>query len=155
MKQRFAILIFIIVLPVSVLFSQGKLDNTDVNEDIAQELSTNRDSYKKIFYAIEKGINESNVGLFSGFFDKQVYINLRNAENGYFSASQVYFILENFLTAHKPLSFSFSTYGSTDDIPFATGRGIFRHKGNKELFQIYIALIKLNGKWVIDKINFY
>lgn len=136
-------LIYILVLLLtSVLFNLG------AQED-GQELN------RKIFIAIESGVDAGDVDRFAGYFAQQVYVSIRGGESGYFSSSQTYYIIKNFLTARKPLGFTFTTYGFADEIPFATGRALFRIKGNRESVQVYAALSKSNGKWVIDKINFY
>lgn len=122
--------------------------NLDAQE-VGQELD------RKIFKAIESGVDAGDIDRFSGYFAQQVYVSIRGGESGYFSANQTYYIIKNFLTARKPLGFTFTTYGFADEIPFATGRALFRIKGNHESVQVYAALSKSNGKWVIDKINFY
>ncbi len=155
MKIRTLIILCLLNFSNFNLFTQISQNDNSSGEYIAQGLAKDKDAYKEIFYSVEKGINDGNITLFSVYFGKQIYLDLRNSEKGFFSANQAHFILENFFSIHKPLSFSFSTHGFTDDIPFATGRGIFRFKNNKESFQIYIALTKYNGNWVIDKINFY
>lgn len=110
---------------------------------------------REIFNAIESGVDAGDIDKFAGYFAQQVYVSIRGGESGYFSSSQAYYIIKNFLTARKPLGFSFTTYGFADEIPFATGRALFRIKGNRETVQVYAALSKSNSKWVIDKINFY
>ncbi|MDP2209870.1 MAG: DUF4783 domain-containing protein [Bacteroidota bacterium] len=118
-------------------------------QEVGQELN------REIFNAIESGVDAGDIDRFAGYFAKQVYVSIRGGESSYFSSSQAYYIIKNFLTARKPLGFSFTTYGFADEIPFATGRALFRIKGNRESVQVYAALSKSNGKWVIDKINFY
>lgn len=119
----------------------------------AQEVE--QDYNREIFKAVESGIDAGDIDRFAGYFAQQVYVSIRGGESGYFSNNQTYYIIKNFLTARKPLGFSFTTYGSADEIPFATGRALFRMKGNRESVQVYVALSKSNSKWVIDKINFY
>ncbi len=118
-------------------------------QEVGQELN------REIFNAIESGVDAGDIDRFADYFAKQVYVSIRGGESGYFSSSQAYYVIKNFLTARKPLGFSFTTYGFADEIPFATGRALFRIKGNRESVQVYAALSKSNGKWVIDKINFY
>ncbi|MDI6803534.1 MAG: DUF4783 domain-containing protein [Bacteroidota bacterium] len=125
---------------------------------IALDLKAQEDGQEKnreIFKAIESGVDAGEIDRFAGYFAQQVYVSIRGGESGYFSSNQTYYIIKNFLTARKPLGFSFTTYGFADEIPFATGRALFRIKGNRESVQVYAALSKSNGKWVIDKINFY
>ncbi|MBU2636470.1 MAG: DUF4783 domain-containing protein [Bacteroidetes bacterium] len=110
---------------------------------------------KIIFTAVEKGIDEGDVDVFSNYFGNRVYVNLPSGESGYFSANQAYYILKNYIGVRKPLGFSFTTLGEADQIPYATGRAAFRFKGNREFTQVYVALAKSDGKWVIDKINLY
>lgn len=139
MKQIIYISLIILTLIVSNLNAQ----------EVGQELN------REIFYAIESGVDAGDIDKFAGYFAQQVYVSIRGSESGYFSSSQAYYIIKNFLTARKPLGFSFTTYGFADGIPFATGRALFRIKGNRESVQVYVALSKSNSRWVIDKINFY
>jgi hypothetical protein len=121
----------------------------------AQDQYIQKDNHREIFTSVELGIDQGVVEKFSGYFGKQVYLNIRGGESGYYSANQVFYILKNFINARKPLGFTFTTFGMTDNVPFATGRAAFRLKGNREYIQVYVSLIQVDNNWVIDKINFY
>jgi hypothetical protein len=122
---------------------------------IAQDETIAKDNHREIFAAVESGIDDGIVEKFSGYFGKQVYVSITGEESGYYSTNQAYYILKNFMNARKPLGFTFTTYGMTDKIPFATGRAAFRSKGNREYIQIYVSLCQVDNNWVIDKVNFY
>jgi hypothetical protein len=122
---------------------------------IAQSQTIPKDNHREIFTAVESGIDDGIVENFSGYFGKQVYVSVTGEESGYYSTNQAYYILKNFMNARKPLGFTFTTFGMTDKIPFATGRAAFRFKGNREYFQVYVSLCRVENNWVIDKVNFY
>jgi hypothetical protein len=84
-----------------------------------------------------------------------VYLNIRGAESGYFSANQAHYVLQNFFNQHKPVSFSFTSYGESGGSPYATGRGSINVKGNREFIQIYVSLAKFKDRWVIGQFNIY
>lgn len=146
------ILIITLLINCTAAFTQV----TDSEQPLALQLSQQVETTSKtIFAAVEKGIDEGDVDAFSSYFGNRVYMNLPSGESGYFSANQAYYILKNYIGNRKPLGFSFTTLGEADQIPYATGRAAFRFKGNKEFTQVYVALVKANGKWIIDKINLY
>mgnify|MGYP001233658164 FL=1 len=122
---------------------------------VAQYKTTPKDNHREIFTAVESGIDDGIVENFSDYFGKEVYVSITGEESEYYSTNQAYYILKNFMNARKPLGFTFTTYGMTDKIPFATGRAAFRYKGNREYIQVYVSLCQVENNWVIDKINFY
>lgn len=137
-------------------FSGTVAQPADSNYQQTYELALQTEiSPQIIFSAIENGINVGKVDMFSNYFGARVNINLPTGEIGYFSANQTYYILKNYLDVRKALGFSFTTLGETEKIPFATGRAVFRYKGNREYIQVYVALIKFNGNWFIGTINLY
>lgn len=121
----------------------------------AQHETISKDNHREIFTAVESGIDDGIVEKFSSYFGKQIYVSITGGESGYYSTNQAYYILKNFMNSRKPLGFTFTTYGMTDKIPFATGRAAFRYKGNREYVQVYVSLSQVENNWVIDKVNFY
>lgn len=117
--------------------------------------SQTQTDYLEIFRSIEDGINNSRVDYFSGYFGKQIYISLSGNEDGIFSATQAYYVLQNYLNKSKILSFRFNSYGTAEKKPFAVGNATFRTKGSKVSVQVYVSLNLIDDKWVIDKLNFY
>jgi hypothetical protein len=110
---------------------------------------------REIFTAVEVGVDNGVAEAFSAFFAKQVYVSVRSGESGLYSSNQAYYILKNYLSTRKPLGFTFTTYGTTDNTPFATGRASFRYKGTREFVQVFVSLSRVEDDWVIDKINIY
>jgi hypothetical protein len=141
MVDKFKISLIILLLISISIFAQDK--NNKINNQ------------REVFAVIEAGIDGGIVEKFSDCIGKQVFLSIRGGESGYYSSNQAYFILKNFMSSRKPLGFTFTTYGLTENIPFATGRAAFRYKRNREYFQIYVSLNQVEDSWVIDKINFY
>ena len=110
---------------------------------------------KEIFEDIEKGLTQGDVKMFSKYFDRQLLISHRGLENGYFSGNQAQFILQSFFNARRTLHFKFTTINRATE-PYATGGGTFSIRGGqRELLQIYVALSRVGGRWVIAEFNVY
>lgn len=159
-----AVLIFTLIMFTSAAFSQVKRhrDKSERNDHYpTQNLIERRaqkvgsSAYAEIFRAVERGVFEGNVGTFSKYFGFQVYVSLPGGENGYYSANQAYYILQNYFGGRRPQSFRFSTYGESDSVPYATGAGRFEVRGSVETVQVYVSVSNLNKKWVLSQVNIY
>lgn len=113
------------------------------------------EAHAAIFDAVQRGIAEGSVAAFSRYVGPQIYMSLRGAESGYYSANQAFYILQNYLGSRRPQSFRFTTYGTSEIAPYATGPGRFDARGSVESVQVYIALTKIKDRWVISQINIY
>lgn len=108
-----------------------------------------------VFTLVEQSMAQGRVESFSAYFAPSVSMQLRGGEAGYHSATQAYYILTSFLKTRKPLSVTFSTYGSTDGGPYATGAATFAVKGTPETLQVYLALHRSGERWLISHLNIY
>jgi|GEM_PF-1131884 len=108
-----------------------------------------------VFSSVESGILAGNAGSLSPFFGTRVFIQLRGAEGGYFSAAQSYYILESFFRGKRTVSARFTTYGKSDISPYATGSASFIMKGKREDAQMYVALSPAGERWVISHLSIY
>jgi hypothetical protein len=108
-----------------------------------------------VFEDMQHGFESGGVAVFSAHFASQVQVTLKGAESGYYSANHMYYILENFLKTRKVVSFEFTNVSETEATPYATGTAVFSNRGNREVAQVYVALMKLAEKWVIAEINIY
>lgn len=120
----------------------------------AQEQPRPKD-FRNVFEEIQHGFETGNVAVFSPRLGTQVQVNLKNAESGYYSGNQAYYILEKYLKARKVLAFEFSGVGETEGIPFATGSMVFNHKGTRDVAQVYVSLTASDTSWVIAEITVY
>jgi hypothetical protein len=107
------------------------------------------------FSAVESGILNSHVGSISSCFGTRVFIQLRGTDGGYFSAGQSYYILETFFRGKRTMSARFTTYGTSDASPYATGSASFIVKGKREDAQMYVALSQAGEHWVISHLSIY
>jgi hypothetical protein len=111
--------------------------------------------HREVFEKVQEGLSAANIALFSRYFSSQVLVNLRGGESGYYSASQVYYLLENYLKPRKLARFSFSTIAESGNNPYATGSVAFNYRGNREYAQVYVSLSKVGDRWMITQINIY
>jgi hypothetical protein len=110
---------------------------------------------EKVIRDVETGILQNDVKSFSRYFDKNIYITLREGETGYFSANQAVYVLQNYFESHRFLRFTFSTVNIADTPLYATGGGIFISKGSQENVQIYITVSNVRGGYVITQFCVY
>lgn len=110
---------------------------------------------EEVFRAIQRGLLNNDFDELARHFGKHIYLNIRSIESGHYSANQAQFVVQNFFNMHKPLSFSFTTYGESGGAPYATGRGSINVKGNREYIQVYVSLSKQKDRWVISQFNIY
>ncbi len=110
---------------------------------------------RSVFEEVQQGLEIGNVGQFSSHFASQVQVNLKGEENGYYSSNHAYFILEKYLKARKVISFEFTSVSDSEATPYATGQGVFRNRGTREVVQVYVSLMQAADHWVIAEINIY
>lgn len=109
-----------------------------------------------IFDDVRQGISSGDIHSFSNHFAKQVFVDLPGVDGGYFSGSQLFYILQNFFGSRTVTSqFRFTTIDETETGPYGTGSCNFIFRGNNEHLQIYVALTMLDSRWVITQFNVY
>ncbi len=123
-------------------------------QNIEQEKDQNN-RLMKIVKAVEDGIINKNIDLFSEHLAKRVELNLQENVNGLFSNNQAYFILKNFFYNHRLSNFSFTKISLENGMPYATGGGSSVIKGKKVIYQVFISFSFQENKWVINQFNVY
>ena len=108
----------------------------------------------EIFSLVEAGLRQSDLSSVSKLFGREVFVSLKGGESGYHSANQAYLIVQSFLHARRPVRFTFTTRQEGSEA-FATGSGVFLSKGARETLQVYVAVVRQSGRWVISQFNVY
>ncbi len=103
----------------------------------------------------EQGIINNALTQFQAYFAPQIYLHVRDEEEGYFSANQASLILQRFFSTGRIINFHFSTTQTRKTDAFATGGGSMMVQGTPRLFQVYIALSHKNGGWVLSQFSIY
>ena len=110
---------------------------------------------REVFDDVQQGISQANVAIFSPHLQGQVRLTFHGGETGLYSANQAYYLIQNYLRDRKPVSFAFTTYGESDNTPYATGNAAFTIRGVRQHAQVYVALAPEGGRWVITLLNIY
>jgi hypothetical protein len=121
----------------------------------ALQVADHDSAAEALFRKIEEGISSGNVAKFSQDLARQTYVSVRGKESGYFSANQAFLILRNFFSSRRLTSFRLSKKESAGSMPFATGGGTAMSRGSLETLQVYIALTRVESRWVIEQFNVY
>jgi hypothetical protein len=106
-----------------------------------------------IFSKIEEGFAFRDINKFSQNISSQTYLSLPNGITGYYSATQVFYILQDFSRIYKPVSFRFLTINDRTDNPYASGYYRYESKGVRGTAQVYISLKLFGNSWKISQIT--
>jgi hypothetical protein len=148
MKTVFFILGVIFLITSSNLsFSQDVNIQQNLSSDSKVKMQT------KIFNDIESGILTNDVKKISKYFSPQPYISLINGVNGYYSSNQAYYILEDFFTTYKVVSFKIGETKNEESVSYGKGDYYFEKKGKREVAHLYVTLSKSGSKWHITQIS--
>lgn len=139
------IYIIIILLPLSVLFSQ----TSDLTRKT--ETKTNTQQEELIFKEIESGVKEGNVERISKYFGQQTYFSFSNGTNGYYSSNQAFYVLEDFLKLYRVTSFKLDNIKSDNNHSYATGKYNYDNKGQRSSAKVYISIKKIGTNWIITQ----
>jgi hypothetical protein len=148
MKTVFFIsVVFFCVTSSKLSFSQHDSIKQNLNSDSKVKSQT------LIFNDIESGILTNEVKKISKYFSPQPYISLINGVNGYYSSNQAYYILEDFFTTYKVVSFKIGETKNEESVSYGKGDYYFEKKGKREVAHLYVTLSKSGSKWHITQIS--
>jgi hypothetical protein len=136
---------------VIVLTDSGQVLSSPASQDSTMRMA----SINRILLDIQNGIMNGNVSAFSSYIAPQIYLNLLNTDEGYFSSNQSSFILQHFFSSVRMLTFRFTTVHTEGLNTYATGGGTFMRKGSPEIVQIYVAMKYRDGDWIMTQFNIY
>lgn len=107
----------------------------------------------KIFIHIEDGLNNNAVDKFAGYFSEKNFISLKNGNSGYFSANQSFYVIKDFLSIYKPISFKLTNIVTDSVNPFASGILKYNNNGIRGTAVVFISLQLVNNQWRISQIT--
>ncbi len=138
LRIRIPILIISFILATSML-------------SIAQE-SKSRE-INKLFIKIEEGLSTGSVDKFSVYFNSRNYLSLANGSSGYFSSNQAYYIIKDYLSIYKPISFKFTNIVQETNSPFAAGNLKYNNNGIRGNATVFVTLQLIDNQWRISQIT--
>lgn len=141
-------LIILAVLLFSIVVYPQSLNNK-----IQSRLNQQKDTPEEIFSRIEEGFSLGDVEKFSEFFSSQTYASLASGVSGYYSSNQFYYILQNYFSIYKPISFRAVNSNSNIDNPYISGYYKFESKGIRGTAMVFISLKLFGSHWKISQIT--
>ncbi|MFZ6033182.1 MAG: DUF4783 domain-containing protein [Melioribacter sp.] len=120
----------------------------------ATVLPQNRDAdINRIFANIEEGLPAGSIDRFSNYFAEKTFISLFNGKSGYFSANQAYYVLKDFFSIYRPISFKIDNLVIDTTNPFASGALRTSYRGIRKSAMVFISLQKYGDEWRISQIT--
>jgi hypothetical protein len=113
------------------------------------------ESQGRVFRDVERGIAAGSVTVFSGHFGPRVFIQLPESAGAHYSAHQAFYVIDLFLKGHTILGVKFTTFGTSESAPYATGHAGFIMKGIRQDTQVYVALTRAGDRWMITHFSIY
>lgn len=107
----------------------------------------------KLLIKIEEGLSTGSVDKFSGYFNSKNYLSLTNGPSGYFSSNQAYYIIKDYLSVYKPISFKFTSSVLDTNSPFAAGNLRYNNNGIRGSATIFITFQMIDNQWKISQIT--
>jgi len=114
---------------------------------------SDKEQIETIFSHFEIGIKTGAVKEFSDYLYSETYISLETGVASYFSANQSFYILKEYLSHYKPISFKLIKISSNNEKHFAIGKLIYSKSGIKGESQVFVSLKLENDKWKIYQIT--
>ena len=139
--------IFVTILISSTSFPQNFNKQTNARADANVQVDS------EVFSDLESGIKDGDVGAISKYFGPQTYFSLSNGINGYYSANQAFYVLEDFFKLYKVTAFRFDHIKNDKSSSYATGKYSYDNRGKRNNAQVYISLKKVGNNWNITQLT--
>ncbi len=140
------------ILPI-ILFTIIGINGSYLNGQISD-----KEQIETIFTHFESGIKTGAVKEFADYLYSETYISLETGVASYFSANQSFYILKEYLSNYKPISFkiikiSSNNNNTNNEKHFAIGKLVYNKLGVKGESQVFVSLKLENEKWKIYQIT--
>ncbi len=113
----------------------------------------NGNNAEKVFHAFRDAFNFSNPSLLGSYLADETYLSIKNSYSDYYSKSQVFYILKNFINTYKPIKVKINHSKLNSDTPFAEGVLLFSVRGRQKSAKVFLSLESKKGKFVIAQIT--
>lgn len=107
---------------------------------------------KRTFIALSEAINYSNANIIQGYCQEEIYLNLLEADKGYYKVDQIKYILEGFFSNYPVNSFKWTSSTKSDKLAFALGKYKYSSNGFVNTYNLSISLKYFNNLWLIEQI---
>lgn len=105
-----------------------------------------------VFNHLETGLKNGNPTVIAEYFSSQNFLSLGAMGSGYYSASQAYYILQDFFKINTPLNFKITVQNGGGN-PYATGVLTVETKGKRKSLQVFISLKQDGADWKISQLT--
>lgn len=117
------------------------------------EIKSQSDIDPKVFHEIEDAIQSGDAAKISRYLSSQTYFSITGGANGYYSANQAYYVLEEFFKMYRVTKFRLDNIKSGSSNPYATGVYYYNVRGKRSSAQVYISLTKTGKSWNISQLT--
>ncbi|NUN10835.1 MAG: DUF4783 domain-containing protein [Ignavibacteriaceae bacterium] len=112
--------------------------------------SANREEPGEVFSLLENSLNSGDISSWTKYISSQTYLSLSNGESGYFSASQAYYILQDFFKNYKVISFKFRSVNDIEN-PYGIAALTYEFRNRRVTAQVFVSLTKSGNNWQISQ----
>ncbi len=130
----------------SILFSQVE-EKSETEQAIEYKTAMIND--------IANSLLINDIRTFSKYFANQVYVSLIRNESSVYSSNQTLYILRNYFSSRRIVSFGFSKTNISEPTSYAIGEGMIIYRGVQEKINLYLTISKKDGNYVITQFKVY
>jgi len=120
---------------------------------VEQDKQVQQNEAEEIFKTFESGLNSGYIEEFLELFSENVYVSIYSRRSRYYSKRQAFFVLQDFLTVHKPIGFTFSNVDTDAVYPYASGVLRYLNRGRMVSVMVFVSLRFIDGNWGVSHIT--
>lgn len=110
------------------------------------------DNLKTSIQNVKEGLKENSISKFSNMFGDNCYLSLNNGNTGYFTKSQIYYIIENYFEQYKMTECELNSTNIEGNIANIAGKVSYIYSGVKYSTDIYVSFKNISEKWYISQL---
>ncbi len=107
----------------------------------------------RVFRDLQAAFNESDVSIVSVYLSDETYISLLNSYSDYYSRSQAFYVLKEFVTFFSPMRMKLRHISVNTSSPYAWGTLFYSERGKNKSAKVFVSVSKVKGKFVISQLT--
>ncbi len=119
----------------------------------AFQLSANAQDAQRIFSDLQSAFNKGDASLVTVHLGDETYISLLNGYSDYYSRSQAYYVLTEFISFFSPMKMKLTHIVANSSSPYAWGKLFYSARGKNKTAKVFVSVSKTNGKFVISQLT--
>jgi hypothetical protein len=106
-----------------------------------------------VFRDLQAAFNKNDVSVVSVHLADETYISLLNGYSDYYSKSQAFYVLKEFVSFFSPMRMKLTHVSVNTSSPYAWGTLYYSERGKNKSAKVFVSVSKVKGKFVISQLT--